>query len=146
MSTVKLIQMAGSLLMVILAACSGITEPGERVRQPAIIQFYNHEVRVEAPDNAAPNEEVVVAVTSYGSGCTEVADTEVLIQDMTAVIRPFSYQTIPGQSSACPSDLRTFQHTVTVRFLTRGVGRIEVRGIAQPSGEEVTFEQAITIE
>jgi hypothetical protein len=67
---------------------------------------------------------VTVTVHSYGNGCYSVAETEVRLSGMDAVVSPYDWN--PG----CPQrDLKTVVHATSMGFGASGTAHILVRGI-----------------
>jgi hypothetical protein len=127
------------LLMAILPRCSSGTEPEGERSMGAITGYNSDDPRIEivtAPGRA------VVRVTTYGGGCHSKGDTDVRVDQMTAVVTPFDY--VPRGEVACTQQLVSFLHEATVSFARSGSARILVRGL-DIRGDTVTVERRVEI-
>lgn len=136
-------------LAALLLGCASSMEPdpeviGDRVRVLGTIAGY-HE---DGPQiTLVPQGRAVwVSITTFGPGCYRRGETEVEVQGLEAVVAPYNYAPLPG--SPCTRDLRSFEHTATLRFEVSGTARILVRGLStatHPYGDTITVERFVDL-
>jgi hypothetical protein len=117
-------RLVAALLAVTTAACGSPTV-SDRVRALGEIAGYNSDD--PKIDVRQSGRTVEVEVVTYGGGCHEAGETEVLVDGLTATISPYDYTAYPGTS--CTRELRTFVHRATVQFAAAGAARVRVRGL-----------------
>ena len=114
-----------SFLLILLASgCSVFTDP-DRVRVLGEIAGYlegDPQVGIEQDGRT-----VTVLVTTYGSGCHTMGETDVVVEGLTATITPWDYTAPPG--TACTDQLLSFEHRAVVQFATSGTAELRIRGI-----------------
>lgn len=91
--------------------------------------------------------DVLVKITTYGSGCYEQGETEAHVEGLNATVTPYDYAPQPG--SPCTRDLVAFEHTTTLRFTTTGTATVVIHGLTvetDPHGESVEFERSISLD
>ena len=125
-----------------LASCDLNSGP-DRVRVLGSIAGYNDDDPQITLDPDGRN--VTVAVTTYGSGCHTLGETEVEISGLEAKITPFDYTAAAG--TGCDRMLRSFVHSVTLSFASEGTARIQVRGIDNrgSAGDTLVIERAVEL-
>ena len=112
---------AAALLALSLAGCGWLTDP-----DPVL----GHVTDVTAPDTVTAGQLFTVTVTTTGpDGCWRKASTEVEIDGLSAVIRPYDVdeaEATPG--IACTQAIVHLEHEAELRFDSTGTAGIEVRG------------------
>lgn len=132
------------LVLTALGCSAGTTSEPDRVRVLGTIDGYHD----EGPDITLSQvgDDVLVKITTYGSGCYEKGETEAEVEGTNATVTPYDYAPPPG--SPCTRDLVGFEHTTTLRFPSSGTATVVVRGLtveSDPNGEPVAFERSISL-
>lgn len=92
------------------------------------------------------NGSLSVSVMTFGPGCYRKGETEVEVDGLEAVVRPYNYSPLPG--SPCTRDLRPFVHSATIRFGEGGTARVVVHGLStanNPYGDPITVERTVAL-
>jgi hypothetical protein len=133
------------LALLVLAGCGEEVIAGtEYERRLAVIGPFADTVVVEVPAAATRGVGFDVAVTSYGNGCFEQADTEVEVSGLTATVDP--YQLVAVGDVNCLDQGRTFRHVAQVRFDQAGTAIVRFRGLSQSTGDTVTVERTVVVQ
>jgi hypothetical protein len=136
------------LAVVALAGCTIIT--GNRVRrerQLGWIRFHNDPVVVEVPSTVSRGVDFDVTVRTYGGGCVDQGDTEIMLSGPDAEVRPFDIFVVEMPDNyACTDILKRFTHRATLRFTQAGAATVRIRGRAEPGGEIIVVERQVTVQ
>lgn len=135
------------VLSVLLVGCYPSTEPdpeafGDRVRIPGTLDFGDGP-RISMTSR---DQSLSVSIGTYGPSCYRKGETEVEVDGLRAVVKPYNYAPRPG--SGCTRDIRLFEHTATIRFGQSGTARVVVHGLStvtDPYGESITVERTVTL-
>lgn len=106
-----------------LSACSD--DDGVVVDLGVITTPDHAEPRIEHPALFEHGVDVQVTVTTYGDDCTTVDRTDVEVNGLVAIIRPFDKS---ATRSVCADTLFSYEHVATIRFADAGTATISVLG------------------
>ena len=136
-------KLAVFLLAISAASCLSLNDPDvDRTELPANLEFYAYDENVAAPTTAPRGTAFNVTFTTYGGGCTERTDNEVVVSGLDVHI--YSTQVVRvGQP--CPDVLKTEAQTVAVTVILSGTATIHVHGWRQPENEEIVVVRSVTI-
>lgn len=134
-------------LSVLLVGCMPSTEPDPEVVGDWIRVLGTLDVG-DGPQISltSQNQSLSIAITTYGPSCYRKGETEVEVNGLRAVVKPYNYAPLPG--SPCTRDLRAFEHTATIRFGQSGTARVVVHGLStvtDPYGDPITVERTATL-
>jgi hypothetical protein len=134
-------------------AYTGGTAPAgsEAESVPGILDFHGTQEAVTAPATARVGEDVPVTITTFGDGCVEKGDEAVLLGENIATVFVYDLTTATRPDVRCTTILKTFSHTVTVRFTRAGEARIQVWGRrigadTPPFGVPIVLERRIIVQ
>jgi len=132
---------------VAVAACSAFGPEGpETVRGAAILLHHGDTTTVTVPTSVRVGVPVSITATSFGGGCIAKGETELTLRGLEAEVRPYRYETIRlPPNMACTSELRIFQHTVTLEFEQPGVARVRVFGLRRPGETPYVVEREFPV-
>ena len=124
-------------------ACS-LLLPDREKREAAVLEHYGDPARVTVPQTVAAGVPFTVRVSSYGGGCVRSGGTDVSGQGNTVDVRPYDLRTT-GENVVCTSDLKMYDHDVTLSLPTPGTGTIRIHGRRLPGDEPVVIERTVTV-
>lgn len=106
---------------------------------------------ITAPSSVKPGKEFEVKISTQGGGCEREGDTSVVMMQNGASITLYDFTTATQPGVACTRILKTFTHTVTLKFDQPGEMLLRVWGRAigsdtPPDGAPVVVEKKIKIE
>lgn len=126
----------------VLAACSGLVGPdgGKRL---GIIAFYGDPVVTEVPHTVQAGADFDVAVRTYGGGCISAGETDVKLDGLSVDVRPYD---VHSGESVCTSELRFFDHRLTLTIAERGLAQIRFHGKELPAHSTVTVARSVFVQ
>lgn len=138
----------GCLACAVLA-CGFITgeQNVERERMIGTIEFYDDSVRIQLPDTVQKGVTFPVRVRTYGGGCIDRGDTEVVLNGLAAQVTPYDIEIThlpPGY--ACTAELRFYEHVGHVRFDRSGRATVIVRGRKKPEKIIISVERTVEVQ
>jgi len=106
---------------------------------------------IKAPSSVKPGKEFQVEIKTQGGGCEREGDTSVVLMQNGASITLYDFTTATQPGVACTMIMKTFIHTVSLKFDQPGemVLRVWGRAIASdtpPDGAPVVVEKKIKVE
>ena len=130
-------------LLAVVTSCLSIGDPGfDRTEVPANLEFYSYDENVVAPTTAQRGQPFNVTFTTYGGGCVERTDNEVVVAGLDVHI--YSTQVVRiGQP--CPDVLVSQPQTVPVTVILQGAATVHVHGWRQPEDEEIVVVRSVTV-
>lgn len=141
---------AAALLGTVLAACGDdeVVQPNTLLIPARLVQdgFGGDSALVVVPATARVGVPLTVEVRSWGGGCTERDSTGVIVNGLTADVRPFVREPAPSRNAVCPAILKQFTHTAAVTFARTGSALVRVHGQRDSDGQALTITRAVTVE
>ena len=132
------------LMAVMASSCLSINDPdSDRTELPANLEFYAYTENVVAPTTAQRNTAFNVTFTTYGGGCVERTDNELVVSGLDVHI--FSVQTV-RTNTTCPDVLTSEAHVIPVTVILPGTATIYVHGWRLPADEEIAVVRSVTIQ
>jgi len=106
---------------------------------------------ITAPSSVKPGKEFDVQIRTQGGGCEREGDTTVVLMPAGASITVYDFTTATKPGVACTMIMKTFTHTVTMKFDQPGEMLLRVWGRAiasdtPPDGAPVVVEKKIKVE
>lgn len=106
---------------------------------------------ITAPSSVKPGKEFDVQIKTQGGGCEREGDTTVVLMQAGASITVYDFTTATKPGVACTMIMKTFTHTVTMKFDQPGEMLLRVWGRAiasdtPPDGAPVVVEKKIKVE
>ena len=143
--------MARSVLLTILLLAVAACDGSRTVREEGVISSYGDtDGVILVPDTVRADETFTVTIQTFGDGCVEAADMEVVVTGDLAVLTPYDLITIPGRNEACPQIGKRPKHTAQITFEEPGSVTLRVKGMlrdnANPDGIMTTIEKTIQVE
>lgn len=127
-------RMSSLALLGLLACDDSIVEVG-------VIEMYPDPGRIEVPASVRRGESAVVHVTTYGTLCMSVEDTDIVTTEAGAEITPY----IRREPDGCVLALVPLSHEAYVRFETLGAKTILVNGRRLPDDVLVQKSFSLTV-
>jgi hypothetical protein len=127
-------------------------EVAKEARVLGIIDYNGQSQNViTAPNSVKPGKEFEVKIATQSGGCEREGDTSVVLMQNGASITLYDFTTATQPGVACAMILKTFTHTVTLKFDQPGEMLLRVWGRAigadtPPDGQPVVVEKKITVE
>lgn len=133
--------------LVLVAACDTAGESEKSVIELGRLEFYNDPVIVEIPLAVMKGQQFQVRVETYGGGCIEYEDTEVLVASDGVDVFPYDRRKIP-ESGLCSLELTRIVHEANVIFDQVGPGTIRIHGrrVNSHYDEEIVITLTTTVE
>lgn len=130
----------------LIAACNALTADSIlRERQPGRITFHSDTVVLVVPDTVQIATPFEVAIRTYGDGCVDEGDTQVITSGSLIEVIPFDIFVVrAGPNHVCTDILRHFPHRTMLQFLTAGEATVRARGRAYP-GDSVIFRDRTVV-
>jgi hypothetical protein len=139
------VRFANTFLVAVLGI--GCASDTNSVVELGIIEFYEMQPMIDAPDDAVAGLSFDLNLTTYGSGCITHESTEVTIRSDDADVELFDRRQIPGDGEACPSNLTYIAHGASIPFTSPGIKRVRIhdRRVAPNVDEPIEAPLEITI-
>lgn len=139
-----------ALLGATLAACGddAVVQPDTLVIPARLVQagFGGDSAVVIVPATARAGVPLTVEVRSWGGGCTERDSTGVIVNGLTADVRPLVREPAPARNAVCPAILKQFTHTTAITFARAGAATVRLHGQRESDGRALTITRAVTVE
>jgi len=142
--------LAALLLGATLAACGddAVVQPDTLLIPARLVQdgLGGDTAVVVVPTTARVGVPLTVEVRSWGGGCTERDSTGVIVNGLTADVRPLVREPVPSRNRVCPAILKQFTHTAAITFARTGSALVRVHGQRDSDGQALTITRAVTVE
>lgn len=131
------------LSAVLLAACTGDGNGSVVVDLGVIVASDGTDPPIEHPATAQSGVDIPVAVMTYGDDCTWVDRTEVAVNGLTAVVKPFDKSDV---ASVCADTIFSYRHMASIRFAQPGTATITVLGYDKGDRFGTVIERSSTLQ
>jgi hypothetical protein len=129
------------LAVVASAACDALSIGGEQ-RQVGTISFYHDPIVIDVPDTVSAGASFTVSVRTYGGGCVRQGETELVIRELSAEIRPYDIHT---GANVCTDILKFLNHQTAVQFNRTGRAEVRIIGRREPEDTAVVITRTVEV-
>jgi hypothetical protein len=141
----SLVRFAAAAALLGAIACSDPVIIDNRQLRPAILINDGVQATIIAASTVDHGQPVDVAITTFGTGCDEIGDTQITGQAGEIEIAPRDWYVIPLPNQVCTADIRQFVHTARLTFDQAGSATIRFVGRSEPAGDDITLVAKITV-
>ena len=140
-----LLRLAAGAALLGSLACSDPVIIDNRQLRPGILVNDGIPAQIDVSLTVDRNQPVTVTISTFGTGCDEIGDTQVNGQGNEIEIVPRDWFVIPLPRQVCSADVRLFTHTAQLSFTQTGAATIRIRGRREPAGDEITLVTNVTV-
>ena len=128
------------------SACNIVNPDRKRSeREAAYLRYAGLSELLVAPDTVTAGTTFDVSVRTYGGGCVDPGDTEIVVGRVVE-LRPFDiFTTHLPRGYACPAILATYTHTVSLRIDQTGATTLRAIGRAGPGDTAAIVERTVFV-